>query len=61
MAKKPYESDTTRFIREFLQKNPQVIDTQRRARATWWDQPQNREQLRQFEGASVPKKPYEYY
>ena len=61
MARKPYESDTTRFIRDFLQKHPEVVDKQRTARSTWWDRPQNREQLKKFEEARVPKKPYEYY
>jgi uncharacterized protein DUF3460 len=61
MARKPYESDTTRFIRDFLQKNPEVVDKQREARSTWWDRPQDREQRRKFEDARLPKKPYEYY
>ncbi len=61
MARKPYESDTTRFIRDFLQKNPEVVEKQRKARSTWWDRPQDREQRNTFEDARLPKKPYEYY
>ena len=61
MARKPYESDTTRFIRDFLDKNPEVVEKQRIARSMWWDRMQNREQRKQFEESSVPKKPYEYY
>lgn len=61
MARKPYESDTTRFIREFLQKHPEVVEKQREARSTWWDRPQDREQRKKFEDARLPKKPYEYY
>ncbi len=61
MARKAYESDTTRFIREFLKKNPEVVDKQRIARSTWWDRPQDREQRSKFEEAREPKKSYEYY
>lgn len=61
MARKPYVSDTTSFIRDFLEKHPEVVDKQRMARSTWWDRPQNREQRKKFEEARVPKKPYEYY
>ena len=61
MATKPYESDTTRFIRDFLKKNPAVVEKQRVARSLWWDRAQDREQRRDFEESAVPKKPYEYY
>ena len=61
MSRKPYESDITRFIRDFLKKNPEVVEKQRAARSTWWDRTQNREQLKRFEEARAPKKPYEYY
>lgn len=61
MAKEPYESDTTRFIRDFLDKNPEIVEKQRAGRSMWWDRVQNREQLEQFKKSAVPKKPYEYY
>ena len=61
MARKPYESDTTRFIRDFLSKNPDVVEKQRVARSKWWDRAQDRAQRKQFEQSAVPKKPYEYY
>jgi hypothetical protein len=32
-----YESDTTRFLRDFLRKNPQVVKKQAEGRALWWD------------------------
>ncbi|MBI1397344.1 MAG: DUF3460 family protein [Betaproteobacteria bacterium] len=56
-----YESDTTLFLREFLQKHPEVIDKQKKARATWWDKPYDAAQREEFDSARVPKKPYEYY
>ena len=61
MARELYESDTTRFIRDFLNKNPEIVEKQRAGRSMWWDRKQDREQRKQFDQASVPKKPYEYY
>ena len=58
---KGYESDVTRFIREFLAKNPAVVAKQEKARATWWDRPQDHKENAALEAAEVPKKPYDYY
>jgi len=58
---KPYESDTTRFIRDFLEKHPDVVDKQKLARATWWDKAYDADQREAFEESTVPKKSYEYY
>jgi hypothetical protein len=58
---KGYESDVTRFIREFLARNPEVVAKQEKARATWWDRPQDLKENAALEAAEVPKKPYEYY
>jgi len=32
-----YESDHTRFIREYLQQHPEERESQRQGRAVWWD------------------------
>jgi hypothetical protein len=61
MPREPYESDTTRFIRDFLNKNPEIVEKQRVARSMWWDRKQDREQRKEFDQATVSKKPYEYY
>ncbi len=61
MAEHNYESDVTRFIRDFLDRHPEVRDKQQKARATWWDRPQDFEERKRLEQARVPKKPYEYY
>ena len=58
---KNYESDTTQFIRDFLNKHPEVVDKQRQARTTWWDRPQDFKERARLESAEVPKKGYEYY
>jgi hypothetical protein len=56
-----YESDTTLFLREFLGKHPEVLDKQKKARATWWDKPYDAQQREDYDAARVAKKPYEYY
>jgi hypothetical protein len=32
-----YESDLTRFMREYLKEHPEEVESQRRGRAIWWD------------------------
>ena len=32
-----YESDTTKFLREFLDKHPEELEAQRKGRGMWWD------------------------
>ena len=61
MAKKLYESDTTEFLKKFLQDNPQVRDKQREARSKWWDLIQDEDSNRELDDTRVPKKSYEYY
>ena len=34
-----YESDITKFIRNFLEEHPEEIASQRKGRAIWWDKP----------------------
>ena len=58
---KNYESETTQFIRDFLNKHPEELDKQRQARATWWDRPQDFKERERLEDAEVPMKSYEYY
>ena len=36
-----YESDITKFIRNFLEQHPEEIASQRRGRAIWWDKPRD--------------------
>lgn len=56
-----YQSDATRFLRELLEANPQLVELQKRNRATWWDRPQDRDALAEREAASVPVPPYAYF
>ena len=56
-----YESEMTRFLRDFLRNNPQVVEQQRRNRATWWDRPQDIETWKEQSQASVPQPSYAYF
>lgn len=55
-----YESEHTRFMREFLARNPQETEEQRKGRALWWDKPQDPETARRNEASQVPVSPYYY-
>ena len=56
-----YESDATRFIREVLAKNPQIVEQRRKNRATWWDRPQDLETWRERAQATVAQPGYVYF
>ena len=56
-----YESDTTAFIRDFLDEHPQVVEKQKTHRGTWWDRPQNLEERKKLDTANVPQQGYVYY
>ena len=32
-----YESEQTKFMREYLEKHPEELESQRKGRAVWWD------------------------
>ena len=32
-----YESDLTKFIRQFLAEHPEEVESQKKGRAIWWD------------------------
>lgn len=56
-----YESEATRFIKDFLDSNPQVVEKQKRNRTTWWDRPQSIEERARLDEAEVPQTGYVYY
>lgn len=55
-----YESEHTKFMREFLEKHPEQLEEQRKGRAMWWDRPQDLEALKRDMAAKVPRKAYYY-
>jgi hypothetical protein len=56
-----YESDHTRFMREWLAQHPEELAVQKDGRALWWDKaPQDTDAQRRLAEARVPQKPYYY-
>jgi Protein of unknown function (DUF3460) len=56
-----YESEHTKFIRELLQKKPQIAQEQQKSRAIWWDkQPRDLAARKKMEEGRVPQAPYVY-
>jgi hypothetical protein len=56
-----YESDVTKFIRDLLDKNPEMRVEQKENRATWWDKKLDLEQIKRNEQSEAPKQPYAYF
>lgn len=56
-----YESDHTRFMREWMESHPQERAVQQAGRALWWDTPaENLDDQRRRAESRVPPKPYYY-
>lgn len=56
-----YESEHTKFMREWMAKNPQEAAEQKAGRALWWDkEEQSLELMRRNSESKVPPKPYYY-
>jgi hypothetical protein len=56
-----YVSDHTRFMRELMERKPQLAQDQREGRAIWWDKtPQALAERRRMDEGSVPQQPYVY-
>ena len=56
-----YESEITKFIRDLMQKNPELAQKQREARAIWWDKtPRELTEEHAMDQGRVPQNPYVY-
>ena len=56
-----YESEHTKFIREWMEKNPAEVQEQKKGRALWWDKaPVPLEEMDAVAKAKVPPKAYYY-
>lgn len=56
-----YISEHTQFIRDLLQKKPELRDKQREGRAIWWDKrPEELAEERVMDTSRVPQSPYVY-
>lgn len=55
-----YESEHTKFMREWMAKHPEQREEQKKGRALWWDKPQDLQTSRENADSRVPQKPYVY-
>lgn len=56
-----YESEHTKFMREWLERHPEEFQVQQSGRALWWDRgSQDMELQRRYAEARIPAKPYYY-
>ena len=56
-----YESEHTKFIRELIERRPQVDEDRRKGRAIWWDKrPVDLALRREMDEGRVPQKAYVY-
>jgi hypothetical protein len=56
-----YESEHTKFMREWMEKHPEEKLEQQKGRALWWDKPPRPlEAMKEAEVAKVPNKAYYY-
>jgi len=56
-----YESDYTKFMREWMQQHPEELVEQQRGRDLWWDRGnRDLDEQDRLAKAKVPQKPYYY-
>ncbi len=56
-----YESEHTKFMREWMARNPHELQEQQAGRALWWDKgEQDLERTRRETQSRVPQKSYYY-
>jgi len=56
-----YESEHTRFMREWMQQHPEEQTVQQSGRALWWDKPaRDLDSQARLTDAQVPQKAYYY-
>lgn len=56
-----YESEHTKFIREWMQAHPEELKEQQQGRALWWDKPaRSLDEMQRLAETRVPQKAYYY-
>jgi hypothetical protein len=56
-----YESDYTKFMRDWMQQHPEELAVQQSGRALWWDRGEcDLDEQTRLAAAKVPQKPYYY-
>ena len=56
-----YESDITKFVRDLMDKQPELKELQKANRATWWDRTQSLEEQKRNSESAAPKQGYAYF
>lgn len=56
-----YESEQTKFMREFLEKNPELKEKRIAARGVWWDKNLDKDTQKRFKESTEPHKAYAYF
>lgn len=57
-----YVSEHTQFIREVLEKKPQLVEDQKKGRAIWWDKtPRELAHRSEMDEGRVPQSSYVYF
>jgi len=56
-----YESEATLFLKDLLDKHPELRELRARNRATWWDRPQDLEVQGERQAARVEQGAYVYF
>lgn len=55
-----YESEHTKFMREYMAQHPEQVEEQKKGRALWWDKPQDIDTFARNQQSKVPQKSYYY-
>jgi hypothetical protein len=57
-----YVSEHTKFIRDVLEKKPEVVAEQKKGRAIWWDKtPRELAERNRMDEGRVPQSSYVYF
>ena len=56
-----YVSEPEQFLQDLVRARPEIAADQRKARAMWWDHPQELETAQRYREAEVPQSAYVYY
>lgn len=56
-----YESDYTKFMRDWMRQHPEELEVQQSGRGLWWDRgARDLDEQARLAAAKVPQKPYYY-
>jgi len=56
-----YESEHTRFMRDWMRQHPEEAQQQQTGRALWWDKPQEMDADRRHGESRVTRSSYVYF